>query len=206
MRDGGIGVGLGTFTSANITRDGVKWEMPAPEPFSQYLPDRDAAGRPMSIAIRPAGPADAGLLGELVASRDLGNQADHRDRFLAEFEDRARVILVAEVAGQVAGFGRLRHVQQAAPRAPKASPDGWYLAGLIVAPGFRRLGVGHLLTVRRLAQVRPMSPEVYYFANARNLASIDLHTRFGFQEVTRDFVFPGVTFTGGVGILFRLAF
>ncbi len=41
------------------------------------------------------------------------------------------------------------------------------------------------------------------FANARNRASIALHAAFGFEEVTRDFEVPGVTFEGGVGVLFR---
>ena len=41
-------------------------------------------------------------------------------------------------------------------------------------------------------------------ANARNTASIELHERFGFEEITRRFSFPGLTFKGGEGILFRL--
>ncbi len=40
--------------------------------------------------------------------------------------------------------------------------------------------------------------------NARNTASIELHERFGFEEITRRFSFPGLTFKGGEGILFRL--
>ena len=44
---------------------------------------------------------------------------------------------------------------------------------------------------------------MYYFANSSNLASIDLHAGFGFQEVARDIDVPGLACTGGVGILFR---
>jgi hypothetical protein len=47
--------------------------------------------------------------------------------------------------------------------------------------------------------------EVWFFANACNRASLDLHARLGFVEVTRDFVFPGVCFDGGVGVLCRAA-
>jgi hypothetical protein len=47
--------------------------------------------------------------------------------------------------------------------------------------------------------------EVWFFANARNRASVDLHARLGFVEVTRDFAFPGVSFDGGVGVLCRAA-
>jgi len=42
--------------------------------------------------------------------------------------------------------------------------------------------------------------EIWYFTNA---ASLLLHYRLGFREVTRDFTYPGVTFTGGVGVLCR---
>ena len=45
--------------------------------------------------------------------------------------------------------------------------------------------------------------EMWYFTNAGNRASLRLHEALGFAEVTRDFVFPGVTFTGGVGVLCR---
>jgi hypothetical protein len=63
----------------------------------------------------------------------------------------------------------------------------------------RRRGIAHALTRARLDR---LAPPVYYFANERNRASIDLHAPFGFQELTRDFWHPDVTFTGGGGILF----
>lgn len=59
------------------------------------------------------------------------------------------------------------------------------------------------LTAHRLDWVRGRAEVVYYFANARNGATIDLHRRLGFEEVTRDFAIPGVAFEGGVGVLFR---
>jgi hypothetical protein len=39
--------------------------------------------------------------------------------------------------------------------------------------------------------------------STRAMASVELHRRLGFEEVTRDFSFPGLTFEGGKGILFR---
>jgi hypothetical protein len=45
--------------------------------------------------------------------------------------------------------------------------------------------------------------EAFYFANALNRPSIDLHARLGFVELTRDFSIPGASFVGGCGILFR---
>ena len=45
--------------------------------------------------------------------------------------------------------------------------------------------------------------QAYYFANSSNRASIALHALFGFEELTHDFWYPDVSFTGGEGILFR---
>ena len=41
----------------------------------------------------------------------------------------------------------------------------------------------------------------WYFAAATNGASIVLHEQFGFRELTRDFVVPGVAFGKGGGVL-----
>jgi aminoglycoside 6'-N-acetyltransferase I len=70
---------------------------------------------------------------------------------------------------------------------------------------WRRRGLGDALTVARLGWVQQRANEVWYFANARNQASIDLHSKYGFVEVTRDFTAAGVTFDNGIGtgILFR---
>lgn len=38
---------------------------------------------------------------------------------------------------------------------------------------------------------------------ARNVASLRLHAKLSFVEVTRDFSYPGVEFSGGVGVLCR---
>jgi len=43
----------------------------------------------------------------------------------------------------------------------------------------------------------------YYFVNARNLVSIEVHESFGFVEIARRFTFPGATFVGGEAILFQ---
>jgi RimJ/RimL family protein N-acetyltransferase len=44
----------------------------------------------------------------------------------------------------------------------------------------------------------------YYVANSVNLASIALHARLGFVELSRDFWYPDVSFTGGEGVLFGI--
>jgi hypothetical protein len=60
------------------------------------------------------------------------------------------------------------------------------------------------LTDKRLRWIGERAREAWFFANARNQASIDLHRRFGFEEVSRSFSFPGLAFDGGEGILFRV--
>jgi len=63
--------------------------------------------------------------------------------------------------------------------------------------------VGERLTRDRLDWIAARSREAYYFANERNRATIDLHAPFGFVEVARDIRSPGLTFSGGVGLLLR---
>src|SRR5581483_7229910 len=85
----------------------------------------------------------------------------------------------------------------------RTAPAGYYLTGVLVAPAHRRLGVGEQLTRARMGWAAERAEEMWYFTNAGNRASLRLHEALGFTEVTRDFVFPGVTFTGGVGVLCR---
>ncbi len=73
----------------------------------------------------------------------------------------------------------------------------------MVDPALRRRGIGEALTRARMRAAFAEEPEVWYFANVGNHASIAMHRALGFREVTRRFEFPGVRFTGGVGILFR---
>ncbi|MFE3200323.1 GNAT family N-acetyltransferase [Embleya sp. NPDC059237] len=97
----------------------------------------------------------------------------------------------------VVGYGRVVRLDAA------TAPTGYYLAGVVVDPDARRLGVGMSLTRSRLDWIEAHAAEARYFCNARNRVSIALHARMGFHEETRDFEIPGVTFEGGVGILFR---
>jgi hypothetical protein len=54
-----------------------------------------------------------------------------------------------------------------------------------------------------MAWTAERATEIWFFANAANRASLLLHHGLGFREVTRDFTYPGVTFTGGTGVLCR---
>ncbi len=127
--------------------------------------------------------------------------------FATDIREDTRHLVVAEAQAdaRVVGYGRAVTFA-AGPAAPlNAAPDGYYLTGLIVDPGCRRMGVGSELVAARVAWVAHRADEAFYFANAANTASIRLHERFGFVEVTKDFWFPGLTFNGGRGVLYRAA-
>jgi ribosomal protein S18 acetylase RimI-like enzyme len=115
------------------------------------------------------------------------------------------LFLVARIGADVVGFGRVARVPAMPP--PHAHvPQGWYLIGLVIDPAYRRRGIGSALLRARLAWIGRRAREAYYFANSTNRATIDLHERFNFREIARDFTFPRVSFTafGGTGVLFRV--
>ena len=79
------------------------------------------------------------------------------------------------------------------PDAPTdIAPPGYYLMGLVVRPDHRRQGVGAALTRARIDWILKRADAAWYFANARNAASIALHEPFGFEEVMRSFFYPQV--------------
>jgi ribosomal protein S18 acetylase RimI-like enzyme len=108
-------------------------------------------------------------------------------------------LYVAQADEDVVGYGRLRYHR-------KATPPGHYLGGVVVDPQWRRHGIGTDLTRCRIEVAWAAGAQIiYYFANSRNEASIAMHRGFGFTELERPFEFPGVTFEGGVGVLFGLS-
>ncbi|MCA9752758.1 MAG: GNAT family N-acetyltransferase [Gemmatimonadetes bacterium] len=177
--------------------------------FEEYRPERPSDAAPVlaDLRIRPAVPADAPALGALEASREGGDPAararDVEHSIHAAATDHRTLILVAEHERHLLALAKARHFLPPAASPPSVAPPGWYLSGVIVSPEWRRRGIGRALTRARLDRIAEHASVVYYFANARNRVSIELHRPFGFKEVTRDFTFPGVTFEGGVGMLFR---
>ena len=99
---------------------------------------------------------------------------------------------VAEVDGAEARFGRVRLLTPPPDVLPDGVPLGWYLMCVMVEPRWRRRGLGDCPTLARLGWVQQRANEVWYLANARNWASIDLHEKYGFVEVTRDFTVAGL--------------
>jgi len=163
---------------------------------------RDRAQPPLTCRFRTAVAADADALGAIEAHREGGKPAVHAEKMRRSIAEPG-LLLVAEHDGRVVGFGKARHFEPAPDAPANVAPRGWYLAGVIVAPEFRQRGVGRQLTEARLAWIAERADQAFYFANARNRVTIELHEPFGFVEVTRDFTFPGASFEGGEGILFR---
>jgi ribosomal protein S18 acetylase RimI-like enzyme len=176
--------------------------------FAAYAPrDRSAAGDaalPASLEIAPATAADVDAVARLIAWREGIPAMDAERRAHAQMNlPGEHLFLVARIGAEVVGFGRAEFVPPK-PAPYEHVPAGWYLVGVIVDAAHRRRGIGAELTRARLAWIAERAREAYYFANSTNLATIDLHARFGFREIARDFTFPRATFSGGVGVLFRV--
>ena len=88
------------------------------------------------------------------------------------------------------GYGRASRftAPHGAPR--NVAPSGYYLTGVLVDAQWRRRGLAEQLTRTRLEWVWQRTPVCWYFANAGNRPSLDLHAKLGFQVVTSDFCSP----------------
>ena len=115
-------------------------------------------------------------------------------------DDPARLVVVAEVDSSLVGWAKTHHYALADADAP----SGHYLGGVSVLPTFRRRGIAAELTRVRLDWIRGRAADAWFFTNARNSASIELHARFGFALVARAAEFHGVKFDGGEGVLFHM--
>jgi ribosomal protein S18 acetylase RimI-like enzyme len=175
--------------------------------FADYRPETpDRKKTPDGLVIRRARVADLPAMAKIAARREGGTAATHArslERFRLVSRRGRGLLLCTRVGPRVLGYAKVSRFTPGPGAPPNAAPPGWYLAGVLVDPEFRRRGVATALTRARLRWVAERAREVYYFANATNRVSIALHERFGFVEVTRDFWFPEVAFEGGAGILFR---
>lgn len=108
-----------------------------------------------------------------------------------------RIVLVASIQDRIAGVAKT-HFH---PTSDGDAPAGNYLGGIVVAPEFRRLGVGASLTRARLNWIWADATVAYYFTNEHNVASIGMHQALGFQEVGRFGAIHGVSADDGVSRL-----
>jgi ribosomal protein S18 acetylase RimI-like enzyme len=159
------------------------------------------------IAIRPLQSADLSAAASIIALCSDGDVA-HQLALLGRRLARGRTddaLIVAELAGRIAGVGRVSYFEPAEDAPPNAAPSGYYLLGVNVDPQQRRRGVGKALTAARIAWISKRAPVAWFFTGASNVASIRLHEAFGFRRNTSDFWFPTVDFGASGGVLFSLA-
>lgn len=153
------------------------------------------------IALRSATKADV----EAVTTIETrARRRAHPGAFRRAIEAPDRLVLVAEHRSQegattVVGWAQTYHHTIVVD----AAPAGHYLGGLTIDQDWRRQGIATTLTDVRMAWIAQRAEHAYYVVNAANDASINLHTRWSFVEVTRAPQLTGVTFTGGVGLLMR---
>ncbi|MEO7586595.1 MAG: GNAT family N-acetyltransferase [Arachnia sp.] len=100
-----------------------------------------------------------------------------------------RVAIVATVSGEVVGVAKT-HLQE---EAEGDAPAGHYLGGLVVDPRRRRKGLGSVLTNARLEWIWERSHCAFYFTDAVNTASIELHRHFGFVPIATAPTIRGVS-------------
>lgn len=168
---------------------------------------RAAPGESAGVTIRLARATDAAAIGALAAARDGSDATTHteqvRERITAPEFGESAIVLVAEAGGAIVAYGSARRIGPSSATPADPAPPGWYLTGVVVEPAWRRRGIAARVTERRLAWLAERADVAHYFANARNLASIALHRRLGFEELAGGPIFGGLTFDGGEGVLFR---
>jgi ribosomal protein S18 acetylase RimI-like enzyme len=174
--------------------------------FAEFSPRASPSREvPSDLVIRLATLSDVPALAEIAADRE-GEPVERWqtafEHILADTAGGQSLLLVAVIEPTIAGYGKAGYFAPPAGSPANVAPAGFYLTGVVVAPAFRRRGLGHELTRARLDWIRGRSPRAYYFANERNRVTIELHRELGFVELTRDFSHPQVRFEGGAGILF----
>ena len=183
--------------------------MSDPRPEFAEFSARKGAAAPIAAPVRRIVVADAHAVAELNAARNHTVAAEIEPQVRRDFEEivtggARRYCSVAEVDTRVVGYARTQWMDLDERPGVRNAPSGWYLTGVVVAPAHRRRGIGRALTRDRLEFLeRAGAREVWYFANSENRVTIALHARLGFEEVTRDFAIPGLTFADGQGVLHR---
>jgi ribosomal protein S18 acetylase RimI-like enzyme len=171
--------------------------------FAEYEPGTERRALGAEVGTRGAEEADLDACARLIVARTDGSVDGRRRRLLGDLQDPQRYSAVACVGDEVVGYGGVMWHELTSADPPTTAPTGYYLVGLIVSPDWRRHGIGELLTVERMRWTAERADTIHYFANLANGATLDLHERLGFTEITRDFTFPGNPLKPGTGVLLR---
>jgi ribosomal protein S18 acetylase RimI-like enzyme len=172
--------------------------------WAEYEPHGTSGTPPADMKIRAAQVADCASIAAIEGSRDGGADALAQRRCETQVDDPTTLLLVAVTDDRVIGFARAGRLTRPVDATGDHVPDGWYLLGVVVVDAWRRRGIGEQLTRRRVEWIAERADAAYFFANARNRASLDLHAALGFVEISRRFSAPRVQFEGGEGVLCRL--
>jgi ribosomal protein S18 acetylase RimI-like enzyme len=92
-----------------------------------------------------------------------------RTTFLEDIERSDRLLVVAEYAREVIGYGRAVRFEPDADAANDIAPPGYYLMGLVVHPDHRRRCVAAALTQVRLDWMSKQADEA---GTSRTLATL----------------------------------
>jgi len=176
--------------------------------YAQFDPDPPRRSSKLSVHVRRAMPGDAPAIAEIDCAREGGDPTDVVDQVRRSLQKGVAEVWVAEVEDAVSAFAKVQSLELESQEAIGPSRNvasGFYLMGVTVAESARRLGIGSALTSARLDWIASLGVNrAYCLISAENLASIALHSALGFEEVTRDIVYPGVPSSRGIRILFRV--
>ena len=107
--------------------------------------------------------------------------------------DSARAERAAQVGAfvndELIGFARVVWVEFEVPKVNQA-PSGWYLLGVNVQSAHRRRGIATLLTNWRIDWLANRADPLFYVAIPTNVASIELHEKFGFIKARENVTMP----------------
>jgi ribosomal protein S18 acetylase RimI-like enzyme len=173
--------------------------------WAEHRPDEHGGDLPAGFAIRPARPDDCPTIAALEQIRGDVTLPAGEARCHRQLGDSTVLLLVATIDAAVVAFARAGRFTPPADAPQDIAPAGWYLFGVVVPDAWRRRGIGRALTVARLDWIRERASAAYYFTDAQNRASLDLHAALGFEEVARASIIAANTFDGGLGVLCRMA-
>lgn len=133
--------------------------------------------------IRKAMASDLNACALLISNHESGVVEDWRSRFEQDLANPRRLFLVATVDDSVVAYGHTTHHSRTLENEVDAGPNGFFLSGLLVSPGHRRQGLGTLLTIARIDELRLVTDKIYYRSEPDNQATIDMHAHLGFKQV-----------------------